>query len=77
MQKSPLVPLILWQFAEAESQSSKDAGCAPDIILRGMQPVWWNILSNGFPKFSEGHFRVGVGRIQAPEGMCQLCERNR
>ena len=77
MQKFPLMPQILRQFAQAESQFSEDAGCAPYIVLRGMQPVWRNIFGNGFPKFSEDHFRVGVGRVQASKSTCQLGKRNR
>lgn len=39
MQKFPLMPQILRQFAQAESQSSEDAGADPEVPLHGPDSV--------------------------------------
>jgi hypothetical protein len=72
VQKSPLVALMLWQFAQAENHARKDAGCPPIVIPGGLQPVRWNILCDGFPELSQGRLVFRVPRVQTPESVGQL-----
>jgi len=63
------VPLIPGQFAETKQHPRQDAGRSPDIILRGLQSMRRDILSDGLPKLSECSFGFGVSRIQTAKGV--------
>ena len=63
------VSLVPGQFTQAKQHPRQDAGHSPDIILRGLQSVRRDILSDCFPKLSESCFGFGVSRIEAAKGV--------